>query len=153
MEPANIRRVAFAELAASPAFASLCAEYAQESANAALVGREPEHAAYLHMEQNGTAHFLGVFKCDDLVGFACVLVTPVPHFAGRLIGTTESIFVAAEHRTGGTGIALLHAAEALARELGACGLYVSGPAEGRLARVLPSIGYRETNRVFFRGFE
>ena len=45
-----------------------------------------------------------------------------------MIGTTESIFVAAAHRPGGAGIALLRATEALARDLGATGLYVSGPA-------------------------
>lgn len=151
MEPAIVRRVAAIELAGAPKFPSLCAEYAQESANADLAGRAPDIDAYLRMEAMGVAHFLGVFRGADLAGFACVLVTPVPHFQGRLIGTTESLFVAAAHRPGGAGLALLRAAEALARDLGATGLYVSGPANGRLARMLPGAGYRETNRVFYRG--
>ncbi|MFU2088160.1 GNAT family N-acetyltransferase [Bordetella bronchiseptica] len=151
METAIVRRVAFAELADAPTFASLCAEYAQESANADLAGRAPDHHAYAGMEAAGVAHFLGVFRGEELVGFACLLVTPVPHFKGRLIGTTESIFVAAAHRPGGAGMALLRATEALARDLGATGLYVSGPAEGRLVQLLPAAGYRETNRTFYRG--
>lgn len=151
MEPAIVRRVDFDELADAPRFASLCAEYAQESANADLAGRAPDRQAYVRMQAAGVAHFLGVFRGDDLVGFACLLVTPVPHFQGRLIGTTESLFVAAAHRPGGAGIALLRAVEAQARDLGAVGLYVSGPAHGRLARMLPGVGYRETNRVFYRG--
>lgn len=151
MEPVIARRVAFAELAEAPTFEVLCAEYARESANADLAGRAPDQQAYAALQAAGVAHFLGVFRGAELVGFACLLVTPVPHFEGRLIGTTESLFVAAAHRPGGAGIALLRAAEALARDLGATGLYVSSPAEGRLARVLPGAGYRETNRVFYRG--
>jgi len=151
MEPAIVRRVAAAELANAPAFASLCAEYAHESANADLAGCAPDYHAYASMEAAGVAHFLGVFRGEELVGFACLLVTPVPHFHGRLIGTTESIFVAAAHRPGGAGMALLRATEALARDLGATGLYVSGPAEGRLVQLLPAAGYRETNRTFYRG--
>lgn len=151
VQPATVRRVDFAELAQAPNFEDLCAEYARESANADLAGRAPDQQAYAALQAAGAAHFLGVFRGAELAGFACLLVTPVPHFQGRLIGTTESLFVAAAHRPGGAGIALLRAVEALARDLGAAGLYVSGPAEGRLARMLPGAGYRETNRVFYRG--
>lgn len=151
MKPAIVRRVASGELADAPTFAGLCTEYAQESANADLAGRPPDVDAYSRMEAAGVAHFLGVFKDGELVGFACLLVTPVPHFQGRLIGVTESLFVAAAHRPGGAGMALLHAVEALARDLGADGLYVSGPAEGRLVQLLPAAGYRETNRTFYLG--
>ena len=63
--------------------------------------------------------------------FACLLVTPVPHFRGRLIGTTESIFVAAAHRPGGAGIALLRHRGAGAR-----------PGRYRLVRVRPGRGRR-----------
>lgn len=151
METALIRRVSGTELSSAPAFSGLCAEYAQESANSDLIGPTPDLDTYFRLEAAGVAHFLGAFKRDELVGFAALLVTPVPHFQGRLIGTTESIFVAAAHRRGATGLALLRSLEALARGLGATGIYVSGPAEGRLVQVLPRSGYRETNRTFYRG--
>jgi hypothetical protein len=70
-----------------------------------------------------------------------------PHY-GVLTGTVESLFVAMEHRECGAGIALLRAAKTLARDLGAAAMFVSSPAEGRLAKVLSASGYRETNRIF-----
>lgn len=154
MEPTTVRLVTGAALAKAPNIAELCVEYTQESANTDLIGRLPSFDSYFQLEQAGVAHFFGAYKGDDhLVGFAVLLVTPVLHFAGRLIGTTESIFVAAEHRPGGAGMALLRAMEAQARDLGATGIYVSGPAEGRLVKVLPSVGYKETNRTFYRGLQ
>ncbi len=44
---------------------------------------------------------------------------------------------------------LLRAAEDLARRLGSPGLLVSAPYGGDLFKVLPRVGYVESNRVFF----
>ena len=43
------------------------------------------------------------------------------------------------------------AAEEVAVMAGAGGLYVTAPTGGRLERLLPHVGYHETNRIFFRG--
>lgn len=145
-----IRACTIAEVEQAGALSELLAAYGNES-------RIPEFGevsacfeAYRVMEASGALHILGVFA-PDLVGLASLLVYGLPHYAGRRICAMESFFVAPAARRGGTGINLLRAAEARARELGAAALMVSAPVDGRLASVLPRSGYRETNRVFLKG--
>ena len=66
------------------------------------------------------------------------------------LAVVESYFVASKHRKSGAGLALLREAERIASDRGAHALLVSAPHGGRLADVMPRVGYRETNRVFFR---
>lgn len=154
MKPTNIRPITVAEAFDAPVFAALSDEYEREAArNPNLLGSKPDRNAYEQLVAAGLLHPLGVFVNGELVGMATVLVTPVLHFGGKVIATTETLFVAKAHRAGGTGRALLHAAEAVALEAGAAGLYVSSPAGGRLERFLPLAGYTETNRVFYRGLK
>ncbi|HEX7386254.1 MAG TPA: GNAT family N-acetyltransferase [Castellaniella sp.] len=136
----------------SPKFVALCNEYRAESLrNPDGESAVPDRAAYENMIAAGIMRPLGVFVDNDLVGFCAVLITPVPHYGGRVLASTETLFVARAHRAGGAGITLLRAAEDVAHEAGASGLYVSAPVGGVLERVLPGLGYHETNRVFFRG--
>lgn len=152
MESITIRPCVCDDVFNAPNFAELAAEYQAEAArNADLFGRPPDLEGYKRLEANGVLHVLGVFYGDMVVGFAGLLVTPVLHFQGRLIGTLESLFVSPGYRAGGTGTALLRAVEDLARSRGAVGLYVTSPADGRVAAILPRSGYRETNRTFYRG--
>ena len=148
----TIRKVTVPEVFDAPAFAELCREYQQEALrNPDLQGGLPDREGYTRMVDAGMLHPLGVFAGAELVGLCAVLVAPTLHFgASRPIATTETLFVAAAHRAGGAGTALLRAAEAVAVQAGAAGLYVSCPAVGRLARILPGAGYAVTNQVFYR---
>lgn len=145
-----IRACTIAEVEQAGALPELLAAYGDES-------RIPEFGevsacfeTYRVMEASGALHILGAFA-PDLVGLASLLVYGLPHYAGRRVCAMESFFVAPTARRGGTGLNLLRAAEARARELGAAALMVSAPVDGRLASVLPRSGYRETNRVFLKG--
>ena len=151
MEP-TIRTITVDEAFDSPMFAALCDEYRAESLrNPDLMGALPDREGYAQMIGAGMMQMLGVFVENTLVGICTVLVTPVLHFAGKVIASTETLFVAEAHRAGGAGMKLLRAAEQVAAEAGAGGLYVTAPTGGRLERLLPHVGYHETNRVFFRG--
>jgi GNAT superfamily N-acetyltransferase len=81
-----------------------------------------------------------------------MLVSLLPHYSA-LAATTESWFVSAAARKGGTGKRLMDAAEAKARELGAVGFLISAPTGGSLERAAPMLGYRETNRVYFKALQ
>lgn len=151
MEP-TIRTITVDEAFDSPVFAALCDEYRAESLrNPDMMGAQPDREWYACMVNAGLLHMLGVFIDNQLVGLCNVLVTPAPHFSGKLTASTETIFVAEAHRAGGAGMKLLRAAEEVAVAAGAGGLYVAAPTGGRLERLLPHVGYHETNRVFFRG--
>lgn len=144
-----IRSTTIAEVQQSGALGDLLAYYSEESSIPELGTASPDFAAYQAMEAAGALHVVGVFA-PDLVGLASMLVYGLPHYAGRRICTMESFFVAPAFRAGNTGLKLLRAAEARALELGATALMVSAPVGGRLAKVLPRSGYRQTNEVFLR---
>lgn len=151
-----IRECTFDDLAGSAGFDVLCAEYAAES------GRMPEFGepkvdgdAFRAMEAAGVAHCLGVWDegayRDELVGFGVVTMSTLPHYSKR-IGCLISFYVAPAARNGSAGTRLREVAERLASEHGAVGLMISAPTESRLDVILPRNGYRETNRLFFKGF-
>ena len=150
METAIIRPCPVAEILQSPNLRALLDEYADESALAELGPANPQIETYCQMEELGLAHAIGAFYRGELVGFIVLIVSVIPHFGQRL-ASTESFFVSAAARKSGAGLRLLREAETLAKDLGAVGMYVSSPAGGRLAQVLPGVGYRETNRLYFRG--
>jgi len=71
-------------------FKDLCNEYRSESLrNSHTLGSLPDREGYARM----------------------VLVTPVLHFGGVYIATTETLFVAQAYRAGGLGMQLLRMAE------------------------------------------
>ncbi|MET1025622.1 MAG: GNAT family N-acetyltransferase [Dongiaceae bacterium] len=144
-----VRKCTVAEVEANANFPALAREYAAESAIHGLPAPVEKIASYRVIEQSGCFQCYGAFLGDKLVGFVAVLMPVIPHY-GIAIAVSESFFVAKAHRKGGAGLKLLHAAERQAREAGSPGLLVSAPFGGRLAQVLPHLGYRETNRVFFK---
>ena len=150
----TIRAISVAEAFDSPVFADLCDEYREESLrNPDMIGALPDRDGYERMVNAGMLYPLGLFAGEELVGMCAVLITPVLHFSGKVLASTETLFVAQSHRAGGAGMKLLRAAESVASVAGAGGLYVTAPVGGRLENLLPHVGYHETNRVFFRGFK
>lgn len=150
----DIRAVSVAEVFDSGMFVALCDEYRAESLrNPNLMGSLPDRDGYTRMVEIGLLRPLGVFDAGELVGMCAVMVTPVLHFGGKVIASTETLFVAKAHRAGGVGLRLIRAAEQAALDAGAAGLYVTAPVGGSLERLMPRVGYRETNRVFYRGLK
>ncbi|WP_420997607.1 GNAT family N-acetyltransferase [Cupriavidus sp. 30B13] len=150
MSPATVvRHCSVSDVESSPDLGGLLAEYGAESGVPELGPPMAQMQTYRQLEAAGVFSVLGAFQGEKLVGFVTVLKATLPHF-GRQVAITESLFVTSEARSTGAGLALLHSAESLAREQGAEALLVSAPAGGRLERVLPGVGYRETGRVFFR---
>lgn len=149
--PSEIRPITVAEAFDSPAFTALCDEYRAESLrNPHMLGALPDRDGYARMVQAGMLFPLGAFVDGELVGLCAVMVTPVLHFGGKRIATTETLFVAQAHRAGGLGMRLLREAEAVAVKQGAQGLYVSCPDGSRLQQILPRVGYAVTNHAFYR---
>lgn len=145
----EVRKVTVAEVAAAANLQALFDDYAAEAKNKDLPAHRPNIAAYAGMEKAGLMHVFAAYHGEALVGFLTLLVTVMPHY-GIPMATTESFFVAGDYRKGGTGQKLLDSAEAYAKLIGANAMFVSAPVGGRLSEALPMMGYRETNRIFFR---
>ena len=146
-----IRRCDVEEILKASNIIELLEEYAVESAISGLP--KPAHKAELYRQFTAAdiMECFAAFLDDLLIGFITVLSPVMPHYSIP-VSVTESFFVAKEHRKTGAGLKLLHFVEKCMQEKGAQGLLVSAPYGGSLAEVLPKIGYKETNRVFFRGF-
>lgn len=145
-----IRKMSVDDMQAEPNLAALLDAYADEACIEGMPRYNAQMDYYRNLESVDVLHVFGAFSADELVGFICLLVTMVPHYAA-MIATTESFFVAPEHRHTGAGIKLLRAAEEHAATMGAAAMFVSAPKDGKLAAVMDVMpSYRETNRVFFR---
>ena len=149
----TVRQISVAQAFMNPDFPALCREYAAESALAGLPDPQEKLAAYQALENSGSAAFrvYGAFQYKQLIGFMALITPVLPHY-GTAISVAESLFVAAACRKTGAGLLLIRRAENAAKELRSPGLLFSAPSGGRLAVLLPRIGYRETNRVFLKEF-
>ncbi len=146
----DVRAIPFAELETAPAFPALVHEYAAESLTPGMPPPSARFDTYRHLEAKGLLHTLAVFTQDGaLAGFLMLMMPVLPKY-GVGVAVSEAFFVAKVHRGTGAGLKLLRAAETLARALGSPGLLVSAPFEGDLFKVLPRVGYRESNRIFFK---
>lgn len=143
------RKCPFSEVESNPNFEALLAEYAAEAAMGGLPEPGKKLDTYRLIETSGFFHIFCAFDGERLVGFIAVIMPVMPHY-GVQIAVAESYFVSKAHRMGGAGLKLLHMAEAFAGEQGSPALLVTAPSGGKLAEVLPRVGYRETNRVFMR---
>jgi len=150
-EPAVVRQISVAEAFACPAFHALCREYAAESALAGLPDPWEKLSAYQTLEAGGSAAFraYGAYQGETLIGFIVLLTPVLPHY-GVVVAVAESLFVGRAYRKTGAGMLLIRQAEKRAREVRSPGILFSAPTGGRLSVLLPRIGYRETNRVFFK---
>lgn len=147
MPSIEIRLSSVADVLNAPNFGALAAEYAAECATRELGEPRPVWTTYANLEAAGVLHTFAAWRGAELIGFLVMLVSQLPHY-GTVTAMTESIFVADQARKGGAGLRMLRAAEAFAREHGAAALMVSGPSTGRLAKVLPRLGFRECTRLF-----
>lgn len=145
----TIKACPLADIVGDAGFIDLHRDYAKECAIAGLPPPDEKLAAYGAIAQSGVFTAYGAFIEDRLIGFMAVLTPVIPHY-GIAIAIAESLFVGAAFRSSRAGLALIRAAERHAQDAGSPGLLLSAPTGGRLARLLPLIGYRETNRAFFK---
>lgn len=144
-----IRECAVDDVRCAANIDAIMAEYAIESSIAGMPEAQAQWGLYANLEASGVLHVLGAFQGGNLAGALFMLVAVLPHY-GAKVASTESFFVPAAMRKGGAGAILLREAERIAKELGAVGFLMSAPLGGRLAKAAPLLGFRETNRVFFK---
>ncbi|CAB4133135.1 acetyltransferase domain containing protein [uncultured Caudovirales phage] len=149
MTPITIRHCAATELLDAPNRHQLWDEYALESSISGLPHPNVQIETYRILEEKGVLKLIGAFDDQTLIGFVSILANVLPHY-GVVMAITESFFVLKDYRKTGAGLKLLREAEQYARSIKAPGLLVSAPYGGRLAEVLPRVGYDETNRVFYK---
>lgn len=147
-----VKKTTVNEVETNVNFISVAKEYGQESAIIGLPPPVEKIAAYRVIESSGILQCYGAFYEHLLVGLIAVLTPVIPHY-GVSVSVAESFFVAKEYRRTGAGLKLLRSAQDHALSLGSPGIFVSAPVNSVLLTILPRMGYRETNRAFFKSFK
>jgi GNAT superfamily N-acetyltransferase len=148
-----IRPVCYSEILEAPNAQGLLAAYADECSIPEIGEPKPQATQYELLESAGALHTFGVYENDELVGFASVLIAPLPHY-GRKVATIESIFVHPAHRESAIGRTLMLVVEQFADVQGCAAILYSAPKGSRfdkLLNILPD--YRNTNAVYCRSLQ
>ena len=148
----DIRSTTCAELFQEPNIKALLDEYAAECSIPELGLINPQCAIYDALEATGGLQAFGVYSGGILVGFAVVLIYILPHY-GKKVATTESIFVAKDHRKGDIGGRLLLFIESYAKSRECVAFLYSAPAGSQFDHLLATNldRYRNTSNVYMRG--
>jgi GNAT superfamily N-acetyltransferase len=147
----TIRSVRYDEILGAPNAQQLIDEYGAEC-SIPLIGKiDQQPQIYAALEAAGIFHCFGVYAGDELVGFASILGSVLPHY-GRRVASVESLFLSAAYRVGGTGKALMADIEAHARLLECVAIVYTAPVNSQLVMLLQaSKSYALTNVVFCKG--
>lgn len=143
-----VRDITMAELFGADNINELIDEYADESKVEGLPKQNAKISMYEAMEKANAIKSIGAFFDDKLIGFILLIAPIMPHYDARL-AVTESFFVSKEYRKTGAGLKLINAAKEYTKNQNACGLMLTAPEGSDLAKVLPKVGCKESNRVFF----
>ena len=145
----EIRPCTVLDVVDASTYEALIAAYAQESALDDMPAPVPDVAMYYALEANGSLKIVGAFCNGELVGFMACALNYAPQYAA-IVGMTMVFFVDQAHRTFGTGARMVEAMKVQAKAHGAVGLMIGAPAESRLAKAAPILGFKETNRLYFK---
>lgn len=126
----------------------LLAEYAAECGIAELGPISPQWEMYERMQAVGLLQMFGVYVNGEMIGFASVLVSILPHY-GFIAATVESLFVAREHRSSGAGARLMKAIERHARDRECKAVFYGAPAGGKMEGLLGK-RYVRTSSMYYK---
>lgn len=144
----GIGRASVWEVMGAPEFPALIEAYERECRIEGMPEPNAKLESYQAYDATGFLHVFAAVQDSALVGFITVLAPPLPHYSVP-VAVCESFFVHPGHR-GLTGLQLLATAEKQALACGSPGLLVCAPLGGRLAGLLPKVGYHPTNTIFFK---
>jgi GNAT superfamily N-acetyltransferase len=140
-----------ADIFDDPDCEALLAEHESECANALLGPTRPQRWLYGAMEVSGSGQCFAAYRGGELVGYAFVMVGPLPHYEGRF-ATVDGPFVTVTARSTGLGDTLMEAVEDHGKRAGCEAVFYSTPTYSRLGRLLTlrPEEYCLTNRIFTR---
>lgn len=145
-----IRPVRYTEILDAPNAQKLLQEYADECSIPEIGDPTPQVEQYALLEDAGVMHTFAAYEGEELVGFAAVLTSVLPHYS-RKVATLESIFISPKHRKGTVGRTLMLVVEQFADVQGCSAVLYTAPTGSRFGKLLAHLpGYRNTNAVYCR---
>jgi hypothetical protein len=143
----DVHRCGIAEIIENANLAELRREFAAEVATCVQPSEINRLYGYQTMERDGTVQAIGAFQDGMVIGFITVLTPGTPRL-GTPVAAADGLFVGRQYRDTGAGLKLLKAAENYAAEIGSPVLLCGSLRDGPLSKILPRLGYVETNVVY-----
>lgn len=84
-----------------------------------LMRLSPDWDRYQALDEAGVLVLLWAWRGDELVGYACTIVTPHLHYSDLVVASNDVLYVLPEHRASRVGLALMRETMTRARDLGA----------------------------------
>ena len=144
----EVKDVSARVIYSSPEFDQIVRDYCEESGNPDLGEAVPALDFYERMEQADAVRCAAAYEGERIVGIVVVVTTLYPHF-GKRIASVESLWLDRKHRAGGAGLKLIRKAQALAREMGAVGIYYGARSGSRLAQLYGRL-FTPMNSLFWK---
>jgi GNAT superfamily N-acetyltransferase len=144
---ATIRPVTIAEIHARD---DLWRANHQEAEGHLGLAIQPDWLRLLALESREALLSLGAFVGRELVGYSVGYVSPHIHYSHVLVYQSDVLFVASEHRRGGTGKSLLNATVDEARALGCRRFYFHAKPGSAFEGLLRRCRFSECEIVFAR---
>lgn len=138
------------DLLTAPGGEVLFAAYAEECSIPSIGKPDPQPEIYQMMEDSGLMKCFGLYDGPQIVGFASVLITVLPHY-GKQVATSESLFVDRKYRKSFGSGKLFSAVEAFAGASGCIAIMFIAPEGSEFAEFLDGREeYERTNVVHCR---
>jgi len=122
--------------------------WAELATNPALMVLKPDAAKYAFMEHAGVLVSLCAYDGDQMIGYSVNTLSAHLHYADLTVLHNDVLFVSKEYRSGRTGIRLIQATEAAAKEKGAHMMVWHAKPQTALEAILPRVGYRVQDVMF-----
>ena len=132
------RRITCREAWGSREWPKIEAEYAKDVQYPDLKP-DPDWDQYERLEAAGVLRPVGLFDGERLIGFANYMLYSLPHFAGKKLASSESLWVDLDYRHTGAGRKLIQALFDFAKEDGVFGIYLGAKIGTRAAQVFEKI--------------
>lgn len=84
-----------------------------------LMQLSPDWDRYVACEEAGMLITFYAWDGDELVGYACTVITPHMHYSGLVVANNDVLYVLPEHRASRVGLGLMRATTREARLRGA----------------------------------
>ena len=105
---------------------------------------------YLQLESAGLLHVAIARNKGELVGYHIFVVRSPQHHMSTTLAFSDATYLKPKYRIGFNGINFLRFAGDSTRSSGAKGVYMSSTSRKPFGRVLEWIGFKETERVYFK---
>lgn len=110
------------------------------------------YGRYLDLETAGMLHVAISRSEGALVGYHIFVIREPQHHMSTKMAFSDATYLKPRFRLGFNGIKFLRFAGDSTRESGAKGVYMSSTTRKPFGKVLEWLGFKETERVYFKGF-